>query len=380
MGKFQFFGVLSLFLVFSLNAQPVLASEQSSRQKKQACEEAEKKAQTACNDSAPQAQQAQQQQNQQAQNKGGSTQGDCSNRAAALAPLLGMLGGLQSGCQAAQADCEAKCGQAKQSPGTDCAGDPSCMPTGQDTAKTGNEKGGKCKQLDKNLEKIASEIAKAMANLAAAQKCQEDTNKDCKNPEFAAQNPQQCQPEVNCNKPETYATKPEEAKKCRCLQNPRGADCAGFQAADDANPDAARKGPKETALTSAGETKPAAGALIGNPSAPSGPQTGGLGGGSSGGGRQGSSEKGGSARDGIPGKNDAIQVNAGEYGGSGGGAKPSGGFPDSANSAARGPAGKKILTRNEMSFIKGTATGANGRSNWQKIRDRYRDNHPTFTP
>ncbi len=380
--------ILALFVGHALAPISVYAKEEQSKQKKKECEEAEKAAQKACNDSAPAAQQAQQQQNKESQNQGGSSQQNCDQRASILPALLGMLGALQGGCQQAQATCKEKCGKAKASPAEDCNDEeptkkPKCQGTAQETSQKGSEDTGKCEQLDKNLAMIAQKIAEAAANLAAAKKCEQQTNKDCSDPKFALENQAQCKPTFNCNDPTTYAGDAEKAKQCQCQQNPRAQGCDGAQAAISTIPDPAKKPASETTLPTTSGSKTATGSSSAGSAGGSGPQSGGgFGGGSAGGGSRTGTEKGGGpARDGTAAKSDPTQVNAGDYGASGGSKVTGGGYPDPAN-ANRGPAGKKILSRAEQNRVatRDGFTGPYGRSNWQKVRERYRDNQPTFTP
>lgn len=365
----------------------VFADEQKAKGNKQACEEAEKKAQQACNDSAQPAQQAQQQQNQQSQNQGGSAQQNCQQRASILPDLLKMLGALQGGCQQAQADCKQKCGQAKASPSTDCNDvqppDPratSCKTAAADTSQKGSEDTGKCEQLDKNLGKIAQMIADAMKNLQAAQECKDQTN--CQNPTYAAANPTTCAPTVNCNDPATLVGKPDEALKCKCQQTPRAEGCPGAEAQSDALKDAAQRKnadgtPATTSPTAKTSNSPSEISSFGGSSS----RAAGVGAGGGGGAKGAIAEKGSHARDGTPSKSDPTQVNMGDYPGGSGGGKGGSGYPDP-NDPARGPAGKKILSRAEQYRLetRDGFTGANGRSNWEKVRSRYRDNQSSLTP
>lgn len=339
------------------------------------CDQAAQNAEKQCNsNSNPNAQQAQQQQNQSASSPGGSGQQNCDAMASILPALMGLLKGFQQDCQQGQANCKQKCQKTKSSASGKCAGLQgqqlaACSADSGKSQQFAGKKDGDCNKYNANLAAIASALANAAMQMAAAQQCQKDTQKDCTKPEN--QNTDQCKAAFNCNL-DQYASDP----KCVCARNPRASkDCPGFQAAEDAA-EAEQKAlnntssgsPSSTGAPSAGTD--GGGATAASPSLPGFPS----GGGGSGGSAAKAAER---AQDGAA-KTAIPEVNAGDYGGNNGAAgKIGGGYPDG---DIRKLGQKKIMSRDLIRRIasKDGFTGAFGRDNWQKVHERYRDNRPTF--
>lgn len=339
------------------------------------CSDSQKEADKQCNsDTSPQGQQAQQASQNQSQTPGGSGQQNCDSMASFLPALMGLLKGMQGSCQGAQQNCKAKCQKTQSTAQSKCAGlQPPQLQACQGDASQSQGHGSKgqstCQKYDANLAAIASALANAAMQMAAAQQCQKDTQKDCTKPEN--QNTDQCKAAFNCNL-DQYASDP----KCVCARNPRASkDCPGFQAAEDAA-EAEQKAlnntssgsPSSTGTPSAGTD--GGGATAASPSLPGFPS----GGGGSGGSAAKAAER---AQDGTA-KTAIPEVNAGDYGGNNGPAgKIGGGYPDG---DIRKLGQKKVLSRDLVRRIasKDGFTGAFGRDNWQKVHERYRDNRPTF--
>lgn len=181
--------------------------------------------------------------------------------------------------------------------------------------------------------------------------------------------------------------------ECICMANPRTPGCsngytkpgetssasliAGNKATGGGS--TVGKGPGSSTLGSSGAADDPTGAFAGDPDSGSGgAMASGSGGSSLGGGGGGSGKDAGEAAEGKKGLNANILGAAGGGGGGGGGgswssvrgsgaASPYRAYlPGGAKDPARGLAGQQSWARE--------VTGQGGKSNWEKVRDRYRDN------
>lgn len=277
-------------------------------------------------------------------------------------------------CKDAMKQCKAKCGEQVKKSETACMGLP---PDKMQICKLNSEKVKRCaakttkacENYEEQAQGIATMMKMAGSIMSSMMKCQEDQGLDCtKDPS----NPQCLKDDtVNCSDSK-FASNPQ----CICIANPRAAGCPGAETSGLS--EIAKKLAKDPSAPSGG---PAAGGkdndasgIPGRPKSAAGSPSGGGGGlmvGGSGGGKSADSGQGGAAKAAAA----NTDVNAGDYGGSPGRGVSGGGYPEISN-----PGGGRGM-RNGAKLGAGAAgmmTGANGRSNWQKVRERYRDNRPTL--
>lgn len=354
---------------------------QEFEQDNQQCNQAAEQAGQQCDSSQNQnAQGAQNQSNQTAQSQGGSGQQNCDQGVNKWLPaLLELLKAFQGDCQSGQQACQQACGQAREQAQQKCAKvkDPkkkqACMQNAARTEQFASQRESDCQGLNLNLAGIGAAIATAMQQMQKGKQCQKDTNKNCSDPTMA--NDPKCKAAFNCNLKE-YANDP----KCICMLNPRASkDCPGFEEADPSDlADKRRSTSGSSSSSSTGTnsgTSPeeqVAAAVSRSPQLPFFP-------GGSSPSSTGRGEGNGKVQDGAS-KPNKPEVLAGEYGGgNGSGIKGGSGYPDS-DIRGRGLGRKPAASRAQLRRMaaKDGFTGAHGRSNWQKIHERYRDNRPTL--
>lgn len=355
------------------------------KQEADACDKDAKEAANQCDDKTSQpSQQAQGQADnysQQQQQSGGSSagggqggQGECGGLGdlmKALEPLMKQAGGQ---CKGANEKCKASCKKAQQGQ-SKCAGLPpdemsKCQGDAQKNAQFGQKQEGNCGGMDANAAAFLQAAAMAAMQAMQMKKCKKDTELDCSKPENAEQEKCGGKKLLNCALPE-FAADP----KCICQQNPRAAGCPGSENPNDSSkvskekrdrsspgsPEGSPSGPSSSTEQPLGKSSAA-----GLPSSPAGGAGGGKGLDATKGQELGGAAKGMSA-----------DVLAGDYGGGGAGGKVGGGgYPDGDPRAGALAKGKKATERRLAS--QGAWTGAMGRSNWDKIKERYRDNRPTL--
>ncbi len=193
---------------------------------------------------------------------------------------------------------------------------------------------------------------------------------------------------AKCAKPENA-----ELPECLCLANPRLPGCAnGLQKAGDgttsnltalSSPNANGDDKKNSNLDLSG-SRDVASDKHANSDSGSGGAGAPLGGGGSGLGGGGSGGGGGSAA-GVGGAGDKKGLSAnilgGGSGGGGGGSWGAGGYSSESNAKLRPylPGGEKDPNKmaGQQNWTK-EVTGQGGKSNWEKVRDRYRDNNSSL--
>ncbi|PWU13637.1 MAG: hypothetical protein C5B49_14230 [Bdellovibrio sp.] len=343
------------------------------------CNEAAKGAENKCNNQTnPNSQQATQQQ-QGASNMPGSTPNQNCNAMAALLPMLtGLLKAFQGDCSSGQGGCKSACNDAKNG-ASKCSGvtdkkkQQACMKNAKSVKEFGDQAGGNCDNYGQNLGAIAALLATVALAAATMQNCQQNsTQVNCQDPNSAT-NPNyatQCAPAKNCNVPSSYANDPAFAQQCQCQSDPRGCNQNTNTPADATASHAGTSGGSSPPSSPGGSqgatdpTKPLGGGGGGNlPGSPAGGDS--------------TSNKppAGKGQDGAATKPAELQVNAGDYNGTGGSnGKFGSGYPESPLPKGKGKMSQFVLRRQPA----GAASGAAGRSNWEKVNDCYHATRPSL--
>lgn len=354
-------------------------------QEAQSCEQDAKEAAKQCGDQTNQnSQNAQNQSNnysqQQQQSQGSSAgggqgaQGECGGLGdlmKAIEPLLKQAGGE---CKAANEKCKSSCKKAQQG-ASKCGGVPqddqaACQGDAQQNQQFGQKEEGACGAQDSNAMAFLAAAANAAMQAAQMAKCKKDTELDCSKEENKAKEECGGQELLNCALPK-FAADP----KCICQMNPRASGCPGSENPKDATRASKEKrdksspgsdaGPSTGSPSTSDQLAPKA-SSAGLPFSPAG----------GGGGGKGADSTKGPELGGAP-KGMSADVLSGDYGGGGGGSKPGGGgYPDGDPRNGALAKAKKAADRRLAS--QGAWTGSMGRSNWDKIKERYRDNRPTL--
>lgn len=391
MGKSQFFFVLILFFSFASFANPATDAAQASTMKAavaamtgcwpaEPCAKAVTAASTMCLESLspdiktgvgiataimPAIQMV------------GGSKLQCSNIGTALKGIQAAMLAYTAACGAAQAYCSSTCSTALQAEGAE---DVNCSLKAHNGIVKAIEL---CGSYKANLGMGAVGLAAMVLQMKQAKGCEEATNSetDCtKNPTAAG-----CVVTTLDCKLEANATNPT----CICAKNPRAIGCVGGGGGNTPTPTG---GVGITIPKNGGDDPPPnfAGGGDGAPVVPAGSggggaTTGGLPGGGGGGmGTGGASQAAKGSDNGAKGTSKGLNANIlnGEYGGGGGGGRGSnsgGGFVDPATAAKYKqfmPGGENDPTRSAASLPVGAneVTGGGGKSNWQKVRERYIDN------
>jgi hypothetical protein len=355
-------------------------------QEAQDCDKEAKEAAKQCDDktnqSSQQAQGQNDQYNQQQQQSQGSSagggqgaQGECGGLGdlmKAIEPLLKQAGGQ---CKAANEKCKSSCKKTQQG-ASKCAGVPiddqaACNADAQQNQKFGQDQEKSCGAQDQNAAAFMQAAMQAAMTAMQMAKCKKDSELDCSKPENAEQEKCGGKKPLDCSKPEGA-----KDPKCICQMNPRNPGCPGSENANDVANAAKIKKDRSSSSTPDSPSSSDSGTDA-TPSKPG--SSGGLpfapGGGGGGGGGKGADSAKGPELGGVKGM--SADVLAGDYGGGGGGAKAvGGGYPDGDPRGQALAKAKKAMERRLAS--QGSWTGANGRSNWEKIKDRYRDNRPSL--
>ncbi|MFN8792368.1 MAG: hypothetical protein ACK5Y2_13020 [Bdellovibrionales bacterium] len=319
----------------------------------------------------------------------------CSDLSNALKGVSVALGLYQASCAAAQKLCETTCIKAQKSSGAavELAWDakaeasskssvvPNAAIAAQEFARTettlvevqkaSTEQYKACQAHQLNWKSAAAGVGVALQGMMQARKCNDDTGStaalDCSNPKS-----------IN------YST-----RNCQCARNelPMG-ECQGIRAPSAATPPGAIRGGAPSGLDGGpkGPVQLDTGGPKDNPLAGGGAPQGGPGagapGGGSGGGLGGAGTPGGASQDGQASGGRRLNTNVlGGFGGGGGagmgGAGPGYGELD-ASLKAYGPGGAKDPNRKLASEFSRQVTAEAGRSNWEKVRARYKDNQRTL--
>lgn len=305
------------------------------------------------------------------QSNGNGTQGQCAdlgNLMKAMQPPAQQYG---KDCDGAQGQCKSKCGEASQKSEQACAGvkDPAkqaiCKKNAATVKKCNETTSGACKKYQQQSAAVAQMLMQLASAALQMAKCQEETGVDCtKDPTNA-----QCPKNLDCSKSENVAN-----PTCICQANPRAPGCPQSDA--NALADMAKKDKAVKDLT--GGTPTTTG-LDASPFAQNQRKDGGA---PQGGGHAGVGAGGGAkATDAQPAgagvKPTSADVLGGDYGGGGGGSRNAGGGYPEATNAGMNRALQNADAR-RLASADGKLTGKFGRSNWQKITDRYKDNRPTL--
>lgn len=354
-----------------------------------ACHGGVKKTDTACQPgSNPSAQQAQGQANQYSQQtnqaslgaagSGGGQSNNCGGMGDLMKNMQPPMQQYNAQCAAARETCKTSCEAASKRSETACASikDPkkkiACEANANIVKQCNTKTAGACESYSQQTAAILEALKTVAMQMMQMQKCQEDQGLDCaKDPTNV-----QCLKDdtVKCTDPKNYSN-----PTCICQANPSAAGCPGADSrklSDIAgrDPNSRDSESPSTALPtlsdSTGLDGNKRGASAGG--APGMGAGGGVGGGAGGGrGVNDPTNAGAGAKPANP------DVLSGDYGGGGGGrGGMGGGYPEATNSGL-GAALKNADARKTASAA-GSLTGANGRSNWQKVRERYRDNRPSL--
>lgn len=380
MGRFSVLSTIFVVVLFGVCLSHASSKKPDIEKDQKECEEAEKNAQKQCSDSGnSNAQQAQQQNNQQAQTQGGSAQQNCENRKNSIPPIADLLKGFQGDCSKAQQECKQKCKKAMEA-SKHCASanagpndPPECQAEAAQAQQVGQQNDKKCEGLNNNMAAIAAALANMMLQLQTMEeKCLPQTNKDCNDPTRA--NDPLCKPQFNCNLAE-YAND----QKCICARNPRAAGCSESAVSENRTSKGLQSNSPSSVAGSDGLGRSGRSNGGSGTTPPPGQKLGNFGGS---GVSAKASDKGSPnrARDGSPIKKKPTDILAADQPGGGGASRFKGGsgYPDPADpkGAARRPATRQELRR--LATRDGT-TGAFGRSNWLKVRERYRANRPSLS-
>lgn len=342
----------------------------------------------------PNAQQAQQQANNYTQNTnkqtaassaaGGMGGGGQSNACGGLGDLMkGMqppMNKYNEQCSGSREQCKKSCEEKKEESKnacndiTDPAKKAACTSNSELVAQCVGKTAQACQKYEMQTNAILAALANAVMQMMQMQGCQEDTGLDCtKNPA----DPQCLKDDTpNCTDPKSLAN-PDVAEKCKCLANNRAPGCPGADSGGLA--DMAKKafgtqgGNPLNDPTPATDNSPLTAGSRG--AAGGGPGLGGPGGGMPGGGRMASDAGAGGAS--AAAKAPTGDVLAGDYGGGGGGRGAMGGGYPEIPAGAIGQALRNANLRRDPATAN-QLTGSNGRSNWQKISERFVDNRSTL--
>lgn len=352
-------------------------------QEAQDCDKDAKEAANQCDDKTNQnSQNAQNQNNQYSQQQqasqgssaggGQGAQGECGGLGdlmKAIEPLMKAAGGQ---CKAANEKCKQSCKKAQQG-SSKCAGVPlddqaACNQDAGQNQKFGSDQEQSCGKQDQNAAAFMQAAMQAAMTAMQMAKCKKDSELDCSKPENAEQEKCGGKKLLDCSQAANQAD-----PKCICQLNPRAAGCPGSENSNDvANASKEKRdkssssspsGPGADGTTDPYQKKPGTSADL-----PFGPAGGGGGAG-----------KGADATKGpdFPNaKGMSADILAGDWGGGGGAKNTGGGYPDAEARARSLAKGKKATERRLAS--QGAWTGANGRSNWEKVKERYRDNRPSL--
>jgi len=351
----------------------------------QACHDEVKKSDLACQPGTnPNAQQAQgqanqytqqsQQQSQQAAGSGSGQSNNCGGFGDLMKNMKPPMEKYNADCEAARGKCTTSCAEQSKKSQESCASitdikkKDACQANAKLVAACNKQTVGACQKYSQQADAIIAALANAVMQMISMQQCQEDQGLDCtKDPS----NPQCLKDDtVNCADAKHY-----QNPTCICQVNPNAPGCPGADASR--LEDIARRDPLSTDSPMSIPNSPAgtdSSDLQGGKRGPgAGPQAGGGGAGmgsGSGGGR--GAADGGQVPTGAKASN--PDVLAGDYGGGGGGGRGAlgGGYPE-VPGGGLGRALKNADLR-RATASQGLLTGANGRSNWQKVRERYRDN------
>jgi hypothetical protein len=239
-----------------------------------------------------------------------------------------------------------------------------------------------CGSYGKNLAAGALGIVAIASQIKSAKNCNKALSTDCTlNPTAVG-----CNVAINCADP-ANATKPN----CICMNNPRTPGCSGVAGSTSdagvnvsATATTATKGSSDPGFMGGGEN--GSSAMAGAAAGGAGASGGGAGGGGMGAGGGGGSGKAGDANPKGGGKSLNANILSGDYGsggggragGSAGGGMNSGSSMDPATLAKYKdylPGGTKDSARVPASDpVANQVTGGGGKSNWQKVSERYLDN------
>lgn len=377
----------------SANLNPIDPKKSEHEKAIKACHDEVKASDTACQPgSNPNAQQAQNQANQYQQNtnqsasqpsgSGSGQSNNCGGFGDLMKNMQPPLQNYQGDCNGAKNKCQSTCSQKAEASQKACDSIPpgpkqkqqkeACKQNAQMVKQCNKKTSAACEKYSQQVAAIAAALMNGLLQMMQMQQCQQDQGLDC------ATNPTdpQCLKDdsVNCSKPEHYSN-----PQCICQVNPNAAGCPGADSSkvgemsgrdpysSDPSGDPSATTPADDALGLDGNRRKNAGA---------GPGAGGSGfgggGGGSGGGRGADA---GAAPAGT--KPTSADVLAGDYGGGGGGGRGAmgGGYPEVTDSMGKA---LKNADLRKTAAAGGALTGANGRSNWQKVRERYRDNRPSL--
>lgn len=361
----------------------------------QACHDEVKKSDTACQPgSNPNAQQAQNQANQYQQNTNQSAQqtsgsgsgqsNNCGGFGDLMKNMQPPLQQYQGDCNGAKSVCQSTCSKKAEESKKACDSiivkdqktkmqKQACERNAAGVKACTKKTAAACEKYSQQVAAIAAALMNGLMQMMQMQKCQEDQGLDCtKDPT----NPQCLKDDsVNCSKPEHYAN-----PQCICQVNPNAGGCPGADSAKAAqmpgrdpysNDNGATDGtPTTSPTTDAG--------LDGNRRKNAGAGAGGSGSGFGGGSGGSGGARGAEAAAAGAGQKPANpDILAGDYGGGGGGRGGMGGGYPEVTDSGMGRALKNADLRKTAS-AGGALTGANGRSNWQKVRERYRDNRSSL--
>lgn len=360
----------------------------------QACHDEVKKADTACQPgSNPNAQQAQNQANQYTQNtnasaaqtsgSGSGQSNNCGGFGDLMKNMQPPLQNYQGDCNGAKSVCQSTCSEKAKASAKACDSiivkdqktkmqKQACQRNAQGVKSCTQKTSGACEKYSQQVAAIAAALMNGLLQMMQMQQCQQDQGLDC------ATNPTdpQCMKDdsVNCAKPEHYAN-----PQCICQVNPSAAGCPGADSSkisqmpgrdpysNDVQGDPSSPNSINNDMGLDGNKRKNAGA---------GPGAGASGFGGAGGGGGGARGAEAGAAPGAQ-KPASTDVLAGDYGGGGSGGRGMGGGYPEVPDGAMGRALKNADLR-KTAAAGGALTGANGRSNWQKVRERYRDNRPSL--
>lgn len=360
----------------------------------QACHDEVKKSDTACQPgSNPNAQQAQNQANQYTQNtnqaaqqtsgSGSGQSNNCGGFGDLMKNMQPPIQQYQGDCNGAKSVCQSTCAKKAEESKKACATitgtDPkskkekaACERNAQGVKACTKKTTAACEKYSQQVAAIAAALMNGLLQMMQMQQCQQDQGLDCtKDPT----NPQCMKDDsVNCSQPEHYAN-----PQCICQVNPNAGGCPGADSSKVGQMPGRDPYSNDTTSDSTSTPTPGTDAgLDGNrrKNAGTGPGGGGSGFGGGGGGAGGA--RGAEAAAAGAGQKPANpDVLAGDYGGGGGGRGGMGGGYPEVTDSGMGRALKNADLR-KTAAAGGALTGANGRSNWQKVRERYRDNRPSL--
>lgn len=350
----------------------------------QACHDEVKKADRACQPGTnANAQNAQGQANQYSQQAaqqsmmgagtGGGQSGKCGGFGDLMKNMQPPMQAYNAECSAAREKCKTSCKAQSEKSKKSCETIKdkkskqylACQKNVERIERCNQKTAGACQKYEQQSMAIMAALANAALQVMQMMQCQEDQGLDCaKTPN----DPKCTKPEaiVNCTDPKYFAH-----PDCKCGVNPNQPGCPGFDSQRAANiqgrESQASDVPAGLDSTPGSTSSDIQGGRRGSSAGPQAGAGAGAGMGAGAGGKAASDQL---AKE-AGAKPLSSDVLDGDYGGGGGGrGGMGGGYPEPDASVGRAVSNAEML---QNAAMKGGLSGPNGRSNWQKVHERYRD-------